>query len=383
MKKIIFITSGIVLITLLGGLSLAYWKIKKESEISTNIAKSAGSQNSEIEILNTPAAPENNPTASSTSDHENSPFITVILNGVTNLEAKIGEKLNLSWSSRNADNFLAKMEPSGCKYDFSPKATSVPANGEESQIITREFLDCTIKFIFEAVNSTTGQKATATATLIVVKDSGIPLPTASFTANNTDKLNVMVGEKYTLSWSSTNADTFYYTGSFTGCVDSAQNTNERKVESTAKGTQIIFESAARAGCTMIVTYVAENSTTGEKATAPVTINVSKGSASETTAYINNLIKSIIIMDSYGRAEVYYDDNNNSYSGVCTKEKGSSLFLKNKDRLLELSPSVACLDSSTAWAISAQLVGDATKHQCMDSTNNPVVRGSAITTTSCK
>lgn len=65
-----------------------------------------------------------------------------------------------------------------------------------------------------------------------------------------------------------------------------------------------------------------------------------------------------------QAELYYDNQDRSYDGVCDATDGID---KMKDSADSSSEAVACNDSATDWAMSAQMMSDATTYYCVDST----------------
>lgn len=80
------------------------------------------------------------------------------------------------------------------------------------------------------------------------------------------------------------------------------------------------------------------------------------------------------------AEKYFGiTNGNSYAGVCTNING---LLGTTNELSNLSGSVVCKDSSTSWAISAQLTNSTPQYQCADNLGSFIIRSSPITTTKC-
>lgn len=94
---------------------------------------------------------------------------------------------------------------------------------------------------------------------------------------------------------------------------------------------------------------------------------------------DNSIKKLIA-DSRNQAEMYYGvTNGNSYANVCTNTNG---LLGTRNELGKLLGSVVCKDSSTAWAISAQLTNSTPQYQCADNLGSFIVRDSSITTTKC-
>ena len=68
-----------------------------------------------------------------------------------------------------------------------------------------------------------------------------------------------------------------------------------------------------------------------------------------------------------QAELYYDDNSNSYSGMCSATTTAKA-LANADST-NGAGSVLCVDGDDvagAWALQAQLVADNTEYYCVDS-----------------
>jgi prepilin-type N-terminal cleavage/methylation domain-containing protein len=84
-----------------------------------------------------------------------------------------------------------------------------------------------------------------------------------------------------------------------------------------------------------------------------------------------------------QAELYYDSTSNSYLGVCGNAATGILNMKNgAQSALGGSTGVSCLDSASAWAMSAQLKTNSAQFFCVDSTGSSTLRGSAISTTNC-
>ncbi len=81
-----------------------------------------------------------------------------------------------------------------------------------------------------------------------------------------------------------------------------------------------------------------------------------------------------------QAEIYYNQNNFSYSGVCANQQINTL--EASIEAINGSGSVVCGESSTAWAMSSPLVGTAsTSYWCVDSTGAAGQETSALTSTS--
>ena len=88
----------------------------------------------------------------------------------------------------------------------------------------------------------------------------------------------------------------------------------------------------------------------------------KGSDAAIKSSINN---------ARAQAEIYYDNNGNSYgvtaTGVCTAAGGVASMLTGADNA-NGTPGVTCNSSATAYAIQSQLVSPAvTTYYCVDST----------------
>jgi len=85
---------------------------------------------------------------------------------------------------------------------------------------------------------------------------------------------------------------------------------------------------------------------------------SKGSDAAIKANLNN---------ARAQAELYYDDNSNSYASVCGASNGISSMLTGAQNSAGGASYVACGDSSTAWAAKARLVSNTGQYYCVDST----------------
>lgn len=105
--------------------------------------------------------------------------------------------------------------------------------------------------------------------------------------------------------------------------------------------------------------------------------VSKAWTAAEKLSIDNSIKKLVVY-SRSQAEMYYNIGN-SYANVCTNING---LLGTRNELSKLSGSVVCKDSSTAWAISAQLTNSTPQYQCADNLGSLIIRTSPITTTKC-
>ena len=66
------------------------------------------------------------------------------------------------------------------------------------------------------------------------------------------------------------------------------------------------------------------------------------------------------------ASLYYDNNNQDYTGVCGASTGLAPAIASV--VSAGSPSApACNEAANSWALKAQLKSDATKYWCVDST----------------
>lgn len=91
----------------------------------------------------------------------------------------------------------------------------------------------------------------------------------------------------------------------------------------------------------------------------------KGATASIQANLNN---------ARAAAELFYDDNTNSYAGVCAANSAADpagiadhLATANTNNG-GTATDAGCNDSATAWAMAAQLVGDdSTDYYCVDST----------------
>jgi prepilin-type N-terminal cleavage/methylation domain-containing protein len=106
---------------------------------------------------------------------------------------------------------------------------------------------------------------------------------------------------------------------------------------------------------------------------------SKGADAAIKSSVNN---------ARAQAELFYDANGNSYYGVCTNTTGVNgvkgiVDMKNgAQSALGGTTGVACQDSQTAWAMSAQLKTNSSQYYCVDSTGTSTTRSAAISTTNC-
>lgn len=88
-----------------------------------------------------------------------------------------------------------------------------------------------------------------------------------------------------------------------------------------------------------------------------------------------------LANAYPKAEIYYDTNNNSYSGVCTNIDG---ILSERNAISEASLSSAvCNDTAKAWAMSVSLKTNKDIIWCVDSSGfNKEILGGITNQTSC-
>lgn len=111
------------------------------------------------------------------------PTATMTVNGVTNLNVKVGDKVNIAWSSTNANNFLTAYSTTGCSDSTRNKKdeNEDTASGSKSPTILAEYLGCTMSVTYTAKNLSTGKQATATA--IIKVSSSAPVATTVTPAN--------------------------------------------------------------------------------------------------------------------------------------------------------------------------------------------------------
>lgn len=86
-----------------------------------------------------------------------------------------------------------------------------------------------------------------------------------------------------------------------------------------------------------------------------------------------------------QAELFYDSNNQSYSGVCAAASSATpggILTMKQGASTSGSGDVACFDSATAWAISAQLKTNTATYFCTDSTGTTTTRGTQIAAAAC-
>lgn len=197
-KLIVFVVGGIILVALLGRLGWAFWQVraeeqeKKVSQISaindTGAVSSVidAAPNRETGTIDDNAfvvtvgstAPTNTnkatpaKTNSSASPTNNAPSATITVNGVTNLNIKYTGWYDLVWSSTNSNSFSGTESLSGCAdpASNSPEMSSLVGQGSSGSIsvpITPKHTGCTITYTFTVKKVETGQKASASAVLIV------------------------------------------------------------------------------------------------------------------------------------------------------------------------------------------------------------------------
>ncbi len=101
------------------------------------------------------------------------------------------------------------------------------------------------------------------------------------------------------------------------------------------------------------------------------------------AEVDTVIKNIITLARYS-AEIYYQKNGKSYVGACVDIKNTQTGMDDDNTIVtDLSSVVVCKDSSTAWAMSAQLRDSPDQYYCSDSTGVIIVRSSSITVVGCE
>ncbi|HEY4509201.1 MAG TPA: type II secretion system protein [Candidatus Paceibacterota bacterium] len=102
---------------------------------------------------------------------------------------------------------------------------------------------------------------------------------------------------------------------------------------------------------------------------------SKGADAAVKSNLNNI---------RAQAELYYDSNSNSYTGVCTAGSGTILAGVTAAANAGVAGSGVCNTSSTAWAASATLkqtnqagASTGTDYWCVDSTGQSKVEDGAL------
>jgi len=85
---------------------------------------------------------------------------------------------------------------------------------------------------------------------------------------------------------------------------------------------------------------------------------SKGSDAAIKANLNN---------ARAQAELYYDDNSNSYTSLCSAAGGIDPMHDGASSAAGGDSYVACSSSGTAWALKARLVSNTGQYYCVDST----------------
>lgn len=81
-----------------------------------------------------------------------------------------------------------------------------------------------------------------------------------------------------------------------------------------------------------------------------------------------------LANARAQAALYYDDNSNSYAGVCADATDGIADAKT-------AAGAVCFDAATAWAASAPL-STTGEHFCVDSQGSAKVTSAAATTTVC-
>ena len=76
-----------------------------------------------------------------------------------------------------------------------------------------------------------------------------------------------------------------------------------------------------------------------------------------------------------QAELFYDDNSNSYATVCDSGVTGGIFPFRTGATNAGSGAVECADNATEWALQAQLVSNTGNYYCVDSTGNATTTGS--------
>jgi type II secretory pathway pseudopilin PulG len=85
-----------------------------------------------------------------------------------------------------------------------------------------------------------------------------------------------------------------------------------------------------------------------------------------------------------QAELYYDNNSNSYTNVCTAATGISQMVAGANAANGAADNVDCDSSSTEWAVQGELVTktatNATQYYCVDWSGKATVGTAQKTTT---
>ena len=71
-----------------------------------------------------------------------------------------------------------------------------------------------------------------------------------------------------------------------------------------------------------------------------------------------------LANARAQAELYYDNNGNSYEGLCDDAEGLAPIMNELNRLKTGDPQ--CHSGSTAWAAAAQLITNKNLYWCVDS-----------------
>ncbi len=90
-----------------------------------------------------------------------------------------------------------------------------------------------------------------------------------------------------------------------------------------------------------------------------------------------------IDNARAQAELFYDSNSNSYTGVCANSTTGIAGMKaGAQSALGATGTVYCSDSGTAWALSSPLKTAPTTSFCVDSTGTSTVRTGNPTAQAC-
>jgi len=82
-----------------------------------------------------------------------------------------------------------------------------------------------------------------------------------------------------------------------------------------------------------------------------------------------------LANARAQAELYYDDNSNSYAGVCAAADGIATAVEAAD---DASGAAACADSATGWTITADLKDSTQGFFCVDSEGSAATTAGAVT-----